>query len=210
MKKRIFLVFSIVFLTPILTPIMWAQEKIEAPVWNVGDKWVFAKGGTAEVVGVDQNSYTIKFSNCDSMFEKYFDKLIFDKPSLNILYTLTKRTRDKYTLGRRRLLNFPLRVGKQWKDKCTGKLIFNPSAPQTDLDSEEFFSVLGWEDVKVQAGKFKTLKLEYYQRVIGGSRSGTALFWYSPEVKYFVKCQLDTKYWKILEDWELTSFQLKK
>jgi hypothetical protein len=206
MKKMVFLAWLIV----LLAPMVWAQDKVEAPVWNVGDKWNFSKGGTAKVVGADQNSYIVEFSNCDSMFEKYFDKLILDKISLNILYTLTKGRRDKYTLARRRLLNFPLTVGKQWKDKSTGKPIFNPTAPQTDLDYEEIFSVLGWEDVKIQAGKFKTLKLEFYQRVIGRARSGTAFFWYSPEVKYFVKCQLDTTYWKILEDWEVTSFQLKK
>ena len=41
---------------------VFAQEKIEAPVWNVGDKWVFTHGNI-EVVGADQNSYTLKFSD---------------------------------------------------------------------------------------------------------------------------------------------------
>ena len=41
--------------------IIWAQEKVEVPVWNVGDKWVFTQGNI-EVVGSDQNSYILNFS----------------------------------------------------------------------------------------------------------------------------------------------------
>ena len=72
MKKIIFLLW-IFLLVPSIT---WAQERVEAPAWNVGDKWDFSKGGTAKVVGADQNSYIVEFSSCDSMFEKYVDKLI--------------------------------------------------------------------------------------------------------------------------------------
>ena len=39
------------------------------------------------------------------------------------------------------------------------------------------------------------------------------LYWYSPDVKYFVKCQYDKDWMKDKKDifnWESTSFQLKK
>ncbi|MBP1715101.1 MAG: hypothetical protein H6Q42_3304, partial [Deltaproteobacteria bacterium] len=51
MKKTMFLVWLVVFL-----PVMvFAQEKIEAPVWNIGDKWIFTGDGSIEVVKVDPN-----------------------------------------------------------------------------------------------------------------------------------------------------------
>jgi hypothetical protein len=61
----IFLGWLILFL-----PIMaFAQEKVEAPVWNVGDKWVFTGGGTIEVLKVDQNGYVVKFSDAICVIE---------------------------------------------------------------------------------------------------------------------------------------------
>ena len=45
-KKIIFLGLLLVF----LAAMVFAQEKIEAPVWNVGDKWAFTGNGNVEVV----------------------------------------------------------------------------------------------------------------------------------------------------------------
>ena len=83
----------------------------------------------------------------------------------------------------------------------------------------ENYKVLGWEDAEVRAGKFKALRLEYKRVVTGTSGWGVMgeeiknQYWYSPDVKYFVKCQYD-KDWmkgeKEIFNWELTSFQLKK
>jgi len=71
----------------------------------------------------------------------------------------------------------------------------------------------------VQAGKFKALRMEYKRVTTGASgwgaigREMTNQYWYSPEVKYFVRCQYD-KDWlkddKEIFKWELTSFQFKK
>ena len=73
--------------------------------------------------------------------------------------------------------------------------------------------------MQVQAGKFKVLKLEY--KAIASSPLGWGpkdlqfnhYYWYSPDAKYFVKCEYD-KDWmkqdKQVFNWELTSFQLKK
>ena len=40
--------------------VAFAQEKIEAPAWNVGDKWDFGQEGFLEVVGVDKNDDLVK------------------------------------------------------------------------------------------------------------------------------------------------------
>ena len=83
----------------------------------------------------------------------------------------------------------------------------------------ENYKVLGWEDAEVRAGKFKALRLEYKRIITGASGWGAMgqeiknLYWYSPDVKYFVKCEYD-KGWmkgeKEIFNWELISFQLKK
>jgi hypothetical protein len=87
-------------------------------------------------------------------------------------------------------------------------------------DYAENFKVLAWDDaVVVQAGKFKALKLEYRRKVISGPVVGSTdeevinQYWYSPDAKYFVKCQYDKDWMKQnnkIFNWELTSFQFKK
>ena len=74
----------------------------------------------------------------------------------------------------------------------------------------EAFKVLGWENVKVQAGNFKTIKLQYTIENKTVGTSGKSIYWYAPEVKYFVKCQYDKLYFLRVDDWELASFKLQK
>jgi hypothetical protein len=42
-----------IWLVLFLAPAVCAQEKIKAPVWNVGDKWVFTRGNI-EVIGAEK------------------------------------------------------------------------------------------------------------------------------------------------------------
>ena len=150
---------------------LFAQEKVDAPVWNVGDKWVLTSEGIAkcevEVVDADESSYTVNFSRC--MFDRTPSKIIFEKSSLNRIYTLKGNKRKKYDWGRRRLFNFPLFKGKKWgEDTFSGLPTYNPEAPQIEYDYAETYQVLGWEDVEVTAGKFRAMKIKYFQRAIFG------------------------------------------
>jgi len=203
MKKIIFLLW-IFFWVPSIT---WAQEKVEAPVWNVGDKWVFTQGNI-EVVGSDQNSYTLNFSK-DTCRVENKGQIIFDKSTLNRIYAIMEDKRKEYTFLQRRILNFPLNLGKEWEDTCT----FQPSAGPLKgitINASEAFKVLGWEDIKVQAGNFKTIKLQHAIENRTTKTSGKSIYWYAPEVKYFVKCQYDKDYFLGVNDWELASFKLQK
>jgi hypothetical protein len=135
--------------------------------------------------------------------------LICEKSSLNRLYVMDKDKRIPYEGRNKRLLNFPLNIGKSWSDKY----IMGGKAGSQEYT--ETFTVLGWEDIVVQAGKFKAIKIEYKQEMIGQtaarSKEGKAWYWYSPDVKYMIKCQYEkSDYWDALYDWELTSFELKK
>ena len=63
--RRIILLGCFILLS---STIAFAQDKIGAPLWNVGDKWVFTRGNTMEIIDADQNSYVAKISG--GMFEK--------------------------------------------------------------------------------------------------------------------------------------------
>ena len=193
----------------------WAQEKVAAPVWNVGDKWVFHREGPMEVVGIDKNGYVVKFSG--GIFqESQTGTAIFSTSNLNILYLVKGTKLREYIETRRKLFDFPLTIGKEWKDS-----FYRRVAQHT-----ETFSVVGWEEIEVRAGKFKALKLEYklevevtgairYGAMPVGPR-GTVSYWYSPEVKNLVKCKHQEGFmegpddFRVRPDWELASFQLKK
>ncbi len=210
--KKIILLASLIVL---LATIVFAQEKTEGPVWNMGDKWVFTRGNI-EVVGADQNNYIFNFSKDTAILENAgFERIVFEKSTLKRIYTLIGTKQEQYTQRQSRILNFPLYPGKQWQDTFWGTVLTGPWAYQWRNEYSESFIVLGWEDVQVRAGKFRAVKLEYKQKIINPGApmyglEGWSRYWYSPDVKYFVKCQYDKDFYAGEKDWELTSFQLKK
>jgi len=197
MKKMILLGFLMVFIPAIVC----GQDKVQAPVWNIGDKWTIAGDVTIMVVNADESSYAVKYLTAGGE-----SILIFEKSSLNRLYVMDKDKRIPYEGRNKRLFNFPLDIGKSWKDKFISK------GALKEYTYLETFTVLGWEDIVVQAGKFKTVKIEYKQaNADEPAKEGKLWYWYSPDVKYMVKCQYGKgDYWDAIHDWELTSFELKK
>jgi hypothetical protein len=203
MKKRIFLGILILFIPAII----YAQDKVETPVWNIGDKWILTEDVTISVMNADENSYAVKY-----LTSRGGATFIYEKSSLNRLYTMDKDRRMKYEGRNKRLFNFPLGIGKSWTDKYTMK---TGTFGAQELTIVETFTPLGWEDIEVKAGKFKAVKLEYKQEMPGQAagqpKEGKAWYWYSPDVKYMLKCQYDkSPYWDEPYDWELTSFKLKQ
>lgn len=222
MKKLFFLTLLILFL-PVMVV---AQEKIDAPVWNVGDKWLFTGDGTIEVTKVDPNGYLMNFSDSICVIERQgFNKILFEKSTLQRSYSLEEEKKRKYSMGLKKIFNFPYNPGKQWKHAYSAQPLitrgYRTSQGIPTLDYYENIKITGWEDISAKAGKFRALKIE----VVSGHkeyqvgmmpRPGSEVknyYWYAPDVKYFVKCQYD-KDWikdqKEIFNWELTSFQLKK
>ena len=197
MKKMILLGFLMVFIPAIVC----GQDKVQAPVWNIGDKWTIAGDVTIMVVNADESSYAVKYLTAGGE-----SILIFEKSSVNRLYVMDKDKRIPYEGRNKRLFNFPLDIGKTWKDKFISK------GALKEYTYLETFTVLGWEDIVVEAGKFKTVKIEYKQaNADEPAKEGKLWYWYSPDVKYMVKCQYGKgDYWDAIHDWELTSFELKK
>ena len=202
MKKKILLIFLVL----LIPTIVFGQGKVEAPVWNVGDKWTL-EDVVITVVNADENSYTVKYLTLRGDLT-----LIYEKSSLNRLYYMDRDKRIKYDDRNKRLFNFPLDIGKTWEDKFIIKQAALSTEETTYLET---FTVLGWEEIVVPAGKFKALKLEYKQEMAGQTagrpKVGKAWYWYSPDVKYMVKCQYEKgDYWDAIYDWEIISFKLKQ
>ena len=217
MRKMIYLL-GIVLL---FSSITWAQEKIEAPVWNVGDKWAFTGNGNIEVVKADKTGYFLKFSDGKCVFESQgCNTILFQNSSLNRINAVEGDKSKKYVMGLSKALDFPLNTGKQWKSAYSSSVVSAWSGHRMTYDYSEIFKALGWENVEVRAGNFKAFRLEYRRKMISASGVGANVgeeiinqYWYSPDAKYFVKCEYD-KDWmkgnKEIFNWELTSFQLKK
>jgi len=197
MKKMVLITFLIL----LMTGVSYGQDKVGVPIWNVGDKWQLTGDVTILVENADENSYAVKYLTAGGE-----SILIFEKSSLNRLFIMDKDKRIPYEGRNKRLFNFPLEIGKSWKDKFLSK------GALKEYTFIETFTVLGWEDIVVQAGKFKTLKIEYKQSSSDEpAKEGKLWYWYSPDAKYMVKCQYEkSRYWDAVYDWELTSFELKK
>jgi hypothetical protein len=217
--KKMMLLGWLVLLLPAL---VYGQGKVEAPVWNQGDKWIFDRGGPMEVVSCDAQCFSVKFSG--GMFARDASGIaVFDRSTLNVKYMLEKDRRKAYVGFRKMILNFPLTSGKEWKDLYQ---VDEQGAwgGYVAVEYHETFRVLGEEEIEVRAGKFKAVKLEYnllpkWRDGIGWLTGGEskAFYWYSPEVKNFVKCQYEKGYTEARmqgkgarENWELASFELRK
>jgi len=74
-------------------------RKIDAPVWNVGDKWVLTGEGSIEVVNTDQNSYALKFSDGICVVERQgHNTIIYEKPTINRIHFTDGGKRKKYVM----------------------------------------------------------------------------------------------------------------
>jgi hypothetical protein len=125
-------------------------------------------------------------------------------------------------MGLKNIFYFPYIVGKQWTDSYSAASLVGPRKGQIALDYYQKYKILAWEDIGTRGGKFKALKMEVISGH-GGAMSPVrfvpaseykGFYWYSPDVKYFVKCEYDPaavkEYPGEVVNWELTSFQLKK
>lgn len=212
MKKLVFFALFIV----IPPAMVFAQEKVEAPAWNVGDKWVFT-AGAVEIVNADQKSYTLNFSDDICLLERQgLNVIVFDKSTLNRIYALDGKKRKKYTAGQAKLLNFPVFPGKKWEYAYSMPALYGLAGSLREVcDHNENFQILGWEDINVPAGKFKAIKMEYIRTTVrctyapGLDVKRKTFYWYSPEAKYFVKAKYDFRSEEV-KDWELNSYNLKK
>ena len=86
------------------------------------------------------------------------------------------------------MFQFPLWSGQQYPAAWQ---VRRPRAGEFHVRHERKVTVMGWEDVEVQAGKFRALKLQadgYYRRIDKlASDEARNTYWYVPQVKRWVK-----------------------
>jgi len=136
--------------------------------------------------------------------------LAYDKKTMNVNYSIGKNGRKFINADDpfKRLFEFPLVVGKTWSYTTPwGR----------DHSCVNHFKVEGVEEVKTPAGKFVAYKIYCKGKALVPVSSASvsleswARYWYSPEVKWWVKREFDTtKYWSNAnQDTELLSYKLK-
>lgn len=206
MKKMILLNLLILSIPVIL----YGQDKVEAPVWSIGDKWTYkgASGDqwTNEVVNRKDDLYILKTGASK-------DLNAFDKNSMNLKMVIDESGKEmEADSALRKLFDFPISVGKTWSDTTTSY----PTSGVTRMGKiiyDHDFKVEGMEEIAITAGKFKAYKIHYNQTNRNTKRSGWVRFWYSPDVKNWIRREGEKiSYWEKIRwarDAELISYSLK-
>ena len=150
MKKAVILGCLVLFLTPII----WAQEKVESPVWKVGDKWTSrADNGwelTSEIIA-DEKDYYLSKTVIPEGRRKGQWKRFYSKKDFNLIRSLKDGKEDREDRDRmKKNLDFPLYPGKKWSYRYT---VFAERV-RRDVDMLSELKAVGFEDVEVPAGKF--------------------------------------------------------
>ena len=190
-----------------LGEIDWAKRPCNAPVWNVGDKWTYksARGGIGirQIVDIKEDLFIMKVSESQNL-------RAYDKKTMNLKFLVEESGKQVLVSNSfRKVLDFPIFVGKKWKDAVPGR-----TATKREVTFENEFQIEGVEEVTTPAGIFKTFKIYQKQTVsIPPGSNGWARYWYSPMAKNTVKIELEkSSYWAGVtwpQDTELISYELK-
>lgn len=188
--KRLFV--SLVWIMMAATnAVAQSPASIDKPDLRKGDRWVFQATDLWKNSALGRYEHLITAVNADNL--ELQQQIIEASEGFNWRSTKRKADRSSWTLrsgnvkeGRYVNFEFPLAVGKSWKYE----LVWNANGNLIPQQWEA--KVEGWEEIEVPAGRFKVLKVVHagnYQRNDGMNRSGSMrnTYWYSPEVKNFVK-----------------------
>jgi hypothetical protein len=208
MKKMILLSFLVLFIPVILH----GQDKVEAPVWSVGDKWTWKRADGAklnsQVIDVREDLYVLKMGKDPDLYG-------YDKKTMNVTLLMKEGGGQlKFDIHWRKVLDFPMFVGKKWTDTTYGKPaqdLGRKSATEVTYINE--FNIEGFENIPTPAGTFKCYKIQLKQKNMSASKSGWVHYWYSPDVKIWIKREREnTPYWASAwtENAELISYTLKQ
>jgi len=159
-----------------------AAPTYNRPEWKAGYEWRYswkepAGSGTLTREVVREESfdgvptYVVKTGKSETFYAK------------DVLGAIATTTAGRVTLKRDapyQPLSWPLYVGKEWKNSYLSERPLEKSSERFDLR----MAVSQLETVQVKAGNFEAFKIEVFN-----AYSGVLLteFWYSPQVKWFVK-----------------------
>ena len=205
--KKIAIFIAVFFL--MVGGVTSAQEKIDAPIWNAGDKWTYktadGKRLTNEVVKVGDEFFVLRIEG-----NPYLQ--VFDKKTMNITKWIDSSGTEASATDLN-IYDFPLFVGKKW----SGRQYSSGATRRGGAGPFEYsFKVEDIEEIKTIAGSFKTYRLYCKHNNLAPKAipGGWIKFWYSPEAKAWVKRVGEkSRYWlgtQYYNDIELVSYELKK
>jgi hypothetical protein len=196
----------------------WSKKSFEAPDWRVGDQWTYknVKGITwvTEVVDLDKKFLSLKDGEVGATG-------VYDRGTMECKF-LIKDGRKSLNQGDRfkKIFDFPISVGRGWSYTTEERLSTTGSmraASERYFRISSKFEVDGVEEVKTAAGVFMAYKIYFTQKTseaeFGPKNQGWVRLWYSPEVRTWVKREVEkSSFWDNVpwfQDAELTSFTLK-
>jgi hypothetical protein len=193
-----------------------ARKRCEAPVWKVGDQWTYRKktgdGWVQEVVDFKEDAFILRISG-------HLELEAFDRKTMNQAFLIGKDGRKVTNADNpfKKLLDFPLSVGKKWSYSTRSRFSVS-GQPAADVVLFNEFKVEGVEEVVTPAGTFPAYKIQHRQEVVSSvpkdamsGNNGWVRYWYSPDAKTWIKREFEkTPFWPgSSQDAELISFDLK-
>lgn len=165
---------------------------IGKPKYNAGEKWIetmqdMISGAHTEhitkVVSANgDGSYetTIEIPEYNRKMKNYYDKDGYLLAVENIVGD------QEYPVRRPpfRPIEFPIWVGKKWKNETY--LSWNVKG-QRYYKYKSYCEVEKYEEVETQAGSFMAYRIKRLTINLSTQGRSTAVFWYSPEIKYIIK-----------------------
>lgn len=178
-----------------------ANVVIDAPTFKVGDEWRYTDGYFIRVVGFE-GDHVVTETNLDPFCRNC--RFIRDKNGAVVSVLDSEGKLVEYALSGLKLLDFPMRVGKQWSQDLTlRQLRTGRMMPYSNI-----FNVEAYEEVVTKAGTFKAFRISWTQENRGlYPWRGSLDIWWSPDVRGFVKRAVHTSGW--VQDFDLESYTLK-
>ncbi|WP_254058621.1 hypothetical protein [Dyella sp. S184] len=145
----------------LLLSVSVVAETIDAPMVKAGDSWVYKVTVERGPQGWAQHNedFSVAHADASTIFVSVKQSGSQQAPTEELAGADWSRSRD--INGKQQVVSrpfaFPLEVGKKWELKYTEA---NPNPKHLSETLQTGYTVVGWEDVEVPAGKFKALKIE--------------------------------------------------
>jgi hypothetical protein len=178
---------------------------IDKPKWEVGFRWQYevresGKTGNSvhEIVGtkstLEGSVFLLTEGNEEYSYSMETLGIVETKKNGNVT---TRRNRPAITFS------WPLQPEKKWRNTYD---IEDVNTKTTDT-IDRIMTIPGVEEVKVPAGTFETIKIEAFNYKSGNL---VAEYWYSPEVRWFVKTMTYEGVDTYFREQQLVNFKVDK
>lgn len=183
-----FTLLSVLFVCPSIQAKQQAPQPGEqvanAPQMVVGEQWgIKTHRGlrTYKVIDVKPNgNFVLEVKNDEGLvlWNRHYDS------NFKILGTdfITPGKKSKPGAPWEKALNFPLFIGKTWKDKFSGE-----GAADVQKTYNNIWKVEKIEMVETPVGTFSAFRIHRNFSATGMKQDRDQIFWYSPEMKIVIK-----------------------